>query len=178
MYLDPTKVTKYVALEPNVHMHPEIRARAASQGFTEEAGTLVVLPYGAEETALIVSALGGAPAADTLVAILTLCTIPQPEAALAGLVGQVLKPGGTLVFYEHVLSPREDVAWWQRFWAPVWRVPFDGCRLDQPTHLWLAEAGDDGKGESLWVLQETWNREGEPEDTLFWHQAGRFVKRV
>ncbi|KAJ3013632.1 hypothetical protein NUW54_g1536 [Trametes sanguinea] len=57
-YLDPSKVTKYVALEPNQLMHGEIRTLAASKGYTEGNGNLLILPYGAEEISLITSALG------------------------------------------------------------------------------------------------------------------------
>ncbi|KAL1730951.1 S-adenosyl-L-methionine-dependent methyltransferase [Schizophyllum commune] len=222
LYLDRTKVTKYVAVEPNVAMHEHIRRTAASVGFTEDDGSLVVLGCGIEDVAAIRAALRSNkaadtderssgvdathadptdPCADTVISVLTLCSIPNPQSTIRTLVHDLLAPGGTLLFYEHVLSHRADVAWWQRFWAPVWRVPFDGCRLDQPTYLWIAEAGDvdvlragadkrgrergdegreagsDGEGGSLWAIQETWGKEGETEDTLFWHQAGRFVKR-
>lgn len=192
LYLDRTKVTKYVAVEPNLAMHDHIRRTAASAGFTEDDGSLVVLGCGIEDVEAIRDALGGS-GADTIISVLTLCSIPNPQSTIRALVHNLLKPGGTLLFYEHVLSHRADVAWWQRFWAPVWRVPFDGCRLDQPTHLWIAEAGDadapragankkrgaggDGDGGSLWAIQDTWGKEGETEDTLFWHQAGRYVKR-
>ncbi|PIL34040.1 hypothetical protein GSI_03749 [Ganoderma sinense ZZ0214-1] len=170
LYLDPTKVTKYVALEPNALMHDEIRSTAAKQGFTEAAGTLQILPYGAEQTALIVSALGGAHAVNTLVSILSLCTVPDPEPTLAALVRDVLKPGGTLLFYEHVLSPRPDVAWWQRFWAPVWAYAMDGCRLDRPTHVWVEKM-------DAWAEGSVWGKPDEPEEHLFWHRVGRFVKK-
>ncbi|KAI0631671.1 S-adenosyl-L-methionine-dependent methyltransferase [Trametes polyzona] len=170
-YLDPAKVTKYVALEPNELMHPEIRAVAAQKGFTEAAGTLQILPYGAEQTALITSALGGRHTADTVVSILTICSIPEPERAVRGLAEDVLKPGGVLLMYEHVLSPRPDVAWWQRFWTPLWKQAFDGCRLDRPTHLWIRDAG-------VWEESRLWGKEGEDEENLFWHQVGRFVKKA
>ncbi|KAL1753674.1 S-adenosyl-L-methionine-dependent methyltransferase [Schizophyllum commune] len=200
LYLDRTKVTKYLAVEPNVAMHDHIRRTAASAGFAEDDGSLVVLGCGIEDVEAIRNALGGS-GADTIISVLTLCSIPNPQSTIRTLIHDLLAPGGTLLFYEHVLSHRADVAWWQRFWAPVWRMPFDGCRLDQPTHLWIAEAGDvdvlragadkrgrergdegretgsDGEGGSLWAIQETWGKEGETEDTLFWHQAGRFVKR-
>ncbi|KAI5885471.1 uncharacterized protein SCHCODRAFT_02603371 [Schizophyllum commune H4-8] len=230
LYLDRNKVTKYVAVEPNLAMHDYIRRTAASAGFSEDDGSLVVLGCGIEDVAAICAALRSnkaadtdersadtnaphanlaGPCADTIISVLTLCSIPNPRATIRALVHGLLAPGGTFLFYEHVLSHRADVAWWQRFWAPVWRVPFDGCRLDQPTHLWIAEAGDvdasqagdrdasdadddskggagndgkrrlscEGEGGSLWAIQETWGKEGETEDTLFWHQAGRFVKR-
>lgn len=168
-YLDRAQVTKYVALEPNQLMHTEIRQRAEAAGFTESAGTLVVLPYGAEEIASIVSALGQADAVDTIISILTLCSIPSPVETMKALVELVLKPGGTLLFYEHVLSPRDDVAWWQRFWTPLWKRAFDGCCLDRPTHVWIRKMG-------AWSAGEVTGKEGEDEETLFWHRTGKFIK--
>ncbi|KAI0660195.1 S-adenosyl-L-methionine-dependent methyltransferase [Cubamyces menziesii] len=171
LYLDPAKVTKYVALEPNQLMHPEIRSRAATRGFSEASGNCLILPYGAEETALITSALGGLHQVDTLISVLTICSIPDPERSLAALVDEVLKPGGTFVFYEHVLSHRADVAWWQRFWTPVWKLEFDGCRLDRPTHKWVQNL-------DAWEEGSVWTPEDENEEQLFWHQAGRFIKKT
>ncbi|TBU39213.1 hypothetical protein BD309DRAFT_929379 [Dichomitus squalens] len=170
LYLDPTKVTKYVALEPNTLMHPKIRITAAKNGFTEETGTLLILPYGAEKISLITSAFGGAHAVDTLVSIFSLCSIPDPEQTLTALVNDVLKPGGTLLFYEHVLSPREDVARWQRFWTPVWIYIMDGCRMDRPTHLWIENM-------DAWAEGSVWGKDDEPEEHLFWRRAGRSVKK-
>ena len=151
-------------------MHGEIRARAESKGYTEAAGNFAILPYGAEETALISSALGGVPRADSLVSVLTLSTMPNSERVLAGLVGDVLNPGGALIFLEHALSPHEDVAWWQRFWAPIWSLGFDGCRMDRPSHLWVERM-------DVWAEGKIWGNEGEPEDRLIWHRIGRFVKK-
>ncbi|RDX50754.1 S-adenosyl-L-methionine-dependent methyltransferase, partial [Lentinus brumalis] len=170
LYLDPIAVTKYVALEPNALMHSEIRTLAATKGFTEEAGNLAILPYGAEHVSLIVSALGGPNTVDTMISILTLCSIPDPERTLDALVRNVLKPGGIFVFYEHVLSHRDDVAWWQRFWTPVWKHAFDGCRLDRPTHVWVAKM-------DAWKEASVWSKDGEEEEHLFWHRVGRFVKK-
>jgi len=175
-YLRPDKVTKYIALEPNELMHPQIRTQANAAGFTESAGTLLILPYGAEDTHQF-SSLDGIPQPiDTLISILTLCTVPRPERTLRALVADVLKPGGQLLFYEHVLSPREDVAWWQRFWTPVWTLAFDGCRLDRPTHLWVEKMGLGAREGGIWREGESWGKDGEDEENLFWHRAGRFVK--
>ena len=151
-------------------MHPEIRSRAATRGFSEASGNCLILPYGAEETALITSALGGLHQVDTLISVLTICSIPDPERSLAALVDEVLKPGGTFVFYEHVLSHRDDVAWWQQFWTPIWKVAFDGCRLDRPTDIWVQEM-------DVWKEASVWGKEGEEEEHLFWHRVGRFVKK-
>lgn len=162
-------MTKYVALEPNENMHAKIRAAAAECGFTEAAGTLVVLPYGAEQTALITSALGGAQSVDTIVSILSFCGVPDPEDTIRALVQDVLAPHGQLLFYEHVRNPRPDVAWWQRFWTPVWKRAFDGCCLDRPTDVWMDKLG-------MWESKEIWTPENEPEEHLFWHRMGKLVK--
>jgi len=168
-YLDHAKVTKYVALEPNVHMHQKIRDIANATGYDEPSGTLLILAYGAEDIHAITRALGGRHTVDTVVSVLTLCSIPKPQAAIAALAQEALKPGGEFVFYEHVLSPRSDVAWWQRFWTPLWKLAFDGCRLDRSTCLWVDEVGG-------WSDKEVWGKAEEPEEHLFWHRSGRFVK--
>ena len=169
-YLDRSKVTKYIALEPNIHMHSEIRKRAQEAGFTEADDSLLILSYGAQDTARICAALGDNELIDTLISILTLCSIPSPNRTLKNLVENVLKPGGTLLFYGHVRNSREDVAWWQGFWSPVWSRAFDGCRLDRPTHVWIGEM-------PVWEERAVWGKEGEDGDSLFLHKVGRFVKR-
>jgi hypothetical protein len=173
-YLDWSKVTRYVALEPNTLMHPNIRATANAAGFSESAGTLLILPYGAEDISSIVLAMddGKYQSADTLISILTLCSVPSPERTLHALVRDILKPGGRFLFSEHVLSHREDVAWWQRFWTPVWKSFFDGCRLDCPTHLWIERM----RGEGVWKEGEIRGRPDKDEDHLFFHKFGEFVK--
>jgi len=170
-YLNRDKVSKYVALEPNELMHPKIREIAQAAGFSEADGTLLILPYGAEQIAAIVSALGGPNAVDTMVSILTLCSVPSPEESLYALLQQVLKPGGQLLFYEHVQSSLDDVAWWQHFWTPVWKRAFDGCCLDRPTHVMIRKM-------DLWQSGQVWGLDGEPEEHLFWHRVGRFVKKA
>ncbi|KAF9066936.1 S-adenosyl-L-methionine-dependent methyltransferase [Rhodocollybia butyracea] len=180
-YLDRSKVTKYVGLEPNTRMHPLLRETAEAAGFRESDGTLIILAYGAEDTMQILEALGGPHPVDTITSVLTLCSIPSANRVMTTLVRDVLKPGGQVLFYEHVLSPRADVAWWQRFWTPLWGVFLDGCRLDCPTHLDISEMKDVGTGGEavgMWERGETWGKPGEEEENLWWHQAGRFVKHV
>jgi hypothetical protein len=159
-------------------MHPKIRAMANAAGFDEASGTLVVLGCGAEETTTILSGLGGEEhAIDTLVSILALCSVPSPQRSLRSLVDRLLKPGGQFLFYEHVLSDRADTAWWQRLWTPIWSAVFDGCRLDRPTHRWTEEMGiESGNGDGMWREGESWGKEEEPEEHLFCHRVGRFVK--
>jgi SAM-dependent methyltransferase len=77
---------------------------------------------------------------DTLVMTWTLCSIPNPSAALDEM-RRVLKPGGRLSFVEHGLSPEAPTARWQRRLTPCWRRIGGGCHLDRKTDDLIRAAG-------------------------------------
>jgi ubiquinone/menaquinone biosynthesis C-methylase UbiE len=66
---------------------------------------------------------------DTIVMTWTLCSIPNPIAALTDM-RRVLRPGGRLIFVEHGLSPEIRVARWQHRLTPYWKLIGGGCHLD------------------------------------------------
>ncbi|KAK1231004.1 hypothetical protein PQX77_005891 [Marasmius sp. AFHP31] len=179
-YLDRSRVTRYIAVEPNVRMHTKIRQVANASGFLEEDGSLAVLGCGAGDVSAILKATEGV--IDTIVSVLSMCSLTDPKRDLERLVRDVLKPGGQLVFYEHVLNPRDDVAWWQGFYAPVWSVFFDGCRLHQPTDKWvenMKNTDQEGREVSMWREGRCWADDRfKAEEALVWHVAGRFVKTI
>jgi hypothetical protein len=172
-YLDCEKVQKYIALEPNTHMHAEIRKKAHAAGFSEEDGTLLLLTAGVESLVTILEQVQP-HSVDTLISINSLCSLPatpHPAKALEALCDAVLAPGGgQFLFHEHVLSPIPSVARWQNFWTPIWSRLVDGCRLNRPTHLWIKEM-------VMWKEGSVWDGESEPEEHLFWRRTGRFVKK-
>ncbi|KAJ7736925.1 hypothetical protein B0H16DRAFT_111940 [Mycena metata] len=173
-YLDRTMVTKYVALEPNVFMHPRIRAMAAAAGYTEADGTLLVLSCGAEDATSILSSVH--EPVDTIVSVLTLCTIPTPQSTIRTLLLDVLAPSGSLLFLEHVRSHRADVVFWQKIITPMWKRIFDGCCLDRPTDIWVKELVDES-GASVWKEGKIWDlADDKDEETTFWRRLGRFLK--
>ncbi len=79
---------------------------------------------------------------DTVVMTWTLCSIPDPLAALREM-RRVLKPGGNLCFVEHGLSPEPSIEHWQHRITPAWRRIAGGCHLDRKIDELIRLAGFD-----------------------------------
>ncbi len=119
--LFPDGLTEVVMAEPDPHMSKRLRAKIAEQGADVE-----LVEAGAE----------GLPFADdsfdTAVFTLVLCTVPDPTAALAE-AARILKPGGQLLFVEHVRAEDPGVARWQDRLEGPWKFFADGCRCNRDT---------------------------------------------
>ncbi|CAE6427208.1 unnamed protein product [Rhizoctonia solani] len=169
-YLDRTKVTCYVAIEPNLYMHTQIYKMAESCGFSTEKGEVVVLGCEAKDVETIREAVGETGKADTVVSILTLCSVKDTRKVVGKLFDEVLRPGGEVLWIEHVKSPRAKVSFWQTFFSPIWGLAFDGCRMCQDTVGMLLIA-------TKWRETSIWDVPRETQgETLLFHQMGRFVK--
>jgi hypothetical protein len=145
--------------------HDKIREAAREAGFGPS--DVDILGYGAEEIHEITRLLGHHQV-DTIVSVLTLCGVPGEKETIERLCTDVLKPqGGQLLFFEHVLCDDKDVAFWQRFWTPLWQS-IVGCRLDRPTHKWIDEL-------DIWTARELSGRPNEPFHA-FWHKIGRYIR--
>lgn len=77
---------------------------------------------------------------DAAVSSWTLCTIPDPGAAL-GELRRVLRPGGSLHFVEHGLAPDESVRRWQHRLEPLQQRVFGGCHLTRQIEDVITSAG-------------------------------------
>lgn len=78
--------------------------------------------------------------ADTAVATLVLCTVPNQATVLAEL-RRVLRPGGRLLFLEHVRSADEKSARWQDRLHGPWKFFGHGCNCNRDTLAAIETAG-------------------------------------
>ena len=79
---------------------------------------------------------------DTVVGTLVMCSVPNPQRALAE-IKRVLKPGGEYRFYEHVRYESAFGAFWQDAVLPVWRWFAAGCHPNRDTVQAIRNAGFD-----------------------------------
>jgi SAM-dependent methyltransferase len=77
---------------------------------------------------------------DTVVSTLVLCTVDAPDVALRE-IARVLRPGGQLLFLEHVRSESPSLARWQDRLAGPWRRFARGCRCNRATAELIVTCG-------------------------------------
>ncbi|KAM4882241.1 thiol S-methyltransferase TMT1B [Thomomys bottae] len=78
---------------------------------------------------------------DVVVCTLVLCSVQSPKRVLKE-VQRILKPGGMLLFWEHVAEPQGSWAHkWQHILEPTWKHIGDGCHLTRETWKNLENAG-------------------------------------
>jgi SAM-dependent methyltransferase len=119
--LFPAGLERLVLAEPDPHMAKRLRRKLAESGSRVE---LVEAP--AEQLPFEDSSF------DTAVFTLVLCTVPDPAAALAEAT-RVLRPGGTLLFVEHVRAEDAGLARWQDRLEGAWKLFADGCHCNRDT---------------------------------------------
>jgi ubiquinone/menaquinone biosynthesis C-methylase UbiE len=126
----PTTVSEVVAVEPE----PYLRERAQRAG-AQAPVSVSVVDGGADLLP------GEEGSFDAGVAALVLCTVPDQQRALAELF-RVIRPGGELRFYEHVVAERKWEARYQRFAdATFWPHVAGGCHLARDTRTGIEQAG-------------------------------------
>jgi ubiquinone/menaquinone biosynthesis C-methylase UbiE len=118
-------------IDPSPRLLTIARRRAAASGVPVELiqGSATAIPLADN-------------AVDTVVMTWTLCSIPDPLAALREM-RRVLKPNGNLCFVEHGLSPDPGIERWQHRITPAWRRIAGGCHLDRKIDELIRLAGFD-----------------------------------
>jgi ubiquinone/menaquinone biosynthesis C-methylase UbiE len=126
----PLTVTELVAVEPEPHL------RELAQGTAQRAPIPITIVEGAAE-----ELPAGDDQFDAAVASLVLCSVDDPVAALREIT-RVLRPGGELRFYEHVISTRPGWARVQRALdATIYTPLAGGCHLARDTGAAIRQAG-------------------------------------
>ncbi|HEU5486639.1 MAG TPA: class I SAM-dependent methyltransferase [Microlunatus sp.] len=77
---------------------------------------------------------------DTVVSTLVLCTVEAPDLALRE-IARVLRPGGQLLYIEHVRSESPRLARWQDLLAEPWRRFARGCQSNRATGELIVASG-------------------------------------
>jgi ubiquinone/menaquinone biosynthesis C-methylase UbiE len=125
----PNELDRLVLTEPGKHMARRLERRIAR---LERRPKLVRAP--AEALPVDDGVF------DTVVSTLVLCTVEDPERALAE-IRRVLRPEGSLLFLEHVRSDDRRLARWQDRLHGPWRSFAEGCNCNRPTLDLLRRAG-------------------------------------
>jgi SAM-dependent methyltransferase len=143
----PAGVDRVLAVEPS------------ATAWSMAAGRVAASPVPVEQVGLDGQSLPIEDAScDGAICTFSLCTIPDPEAALAE-VRRVLRPGGRFHLLEHGLAPDARVAAFQRRVEPLQRRVADGCHLTRDPVALVTAAGfrvDDvdqkyGAGPKAWA---------------------------
>ena len=125
----PPAVSGVLALEPD----PTLRGLALAAA--ARAPVPVTVKNGVAESLPAADA-----SVDVVVASLVLCSVAEPAAVLAEAV-RVLKPGGLLLFYEHVRSAHRVLAAAEDLFTPLWSRLAGGCHPNRDTTANIVRAG-------------------------------------
>lgn len=128
-YYDKTRVTRITGLDPALQLQPLARERIAQSGLDVD-----LVGLSAEQIPLPDASF------DTVLITYTLCTIPDPLAALKEM-RRVLAPHGRLLFCEHGRAPDASVQRWQDRLQPLWGPLAGGCHLGRDIPALLHQAG-------------------------------------
>ena len=117
----PDVISELVLLEPEPAMRRRLATRLQRH---ERIARIVDAP--AERLPLADASV------DTVVSTLVLCTVDDPERALRE-IARVLRPGGQLLFIEHVRAKSRFLAACQDISVQPWRRFAGGCICNRPT---------------------------------------------
>jgi ubiquinone/menaquinone biosynthesis C-methylase UbiE len=125
----PSGVQRVVAVDPSRES-----AKLASKRIAEARFPVEYLAQGGEDISAPEHSF------DSVVSTFTLCTIPDPAAALKHM-RRVLKPGGKLFLVEHGLSKEPKVQRWQARLNGIQNAMCGGCNMNRDIRRLVEDAG-------------------------------------
>jgi SAM-dependent methyltransferase len=127
----PEGIESLTLVEPDPHMTKQLREKLEQSGRSAEVSVVEApgenLPFADDSF-------------DTVTVTLVLCTVPDQAAALAE-TARILKPGGKLLFVEHVRAKDPALARWQDRLHGPWKFFADGCHCNRDTLAGIEAAG-------------------------------------
>ncbi len=124
------KGTKLIAIEPNIHMHTNLKRSADKYGIHLEIKTLTGENIDLPDNSC-----------DFVASTLVLCTVHHPVACVHQ-IKRILKPSGVFVFLEHVRAKENTIlAFIQNIIHKPWHWFFEGCHTNRDTEALLEQAG-------------------------------------
>jgi len=124
------KGTKLIAIEPNIHMHTNLRKTADKYGIN-----LHIQSITGEEIDLADNSC------DFIMSTLVLCTVQDPLQCI-NQIKRILKPSGKFVFIEHVkASENSFLGLIQNLIHKPWHWFFEGCHTNRDTQTLLESVG-------------------------------------
>lgn len=122
--------TTLIAIEPNIHMHENLKKSARKYEINLEIRSLVGEAIDLPENSC-----------DFVISTLVLCTVEDPVTCI-NQIKRILKPKGVFVFIEHVKATENTfLAWIQHLIHRPWHWFFEGCHTNRDTKRIIESIG-------------------------------------
>ncbi len=128
-HYDPAKISSVTGVDPDDHIWKRSQSRRTDAAFPVHR-----IGLSGEDIPM------DTDSADTVVVTYTLCTIPDPVAALKEM-RRILKPGGEILFSEHGRAPTVNISKWQNRIDPIWSKLAGGCHSGRDIPDLFKQAG-------------------------------------
>ncbi len=126
----PERVTQMTLSEPDMQMRKILQKKTLSMQKTR----VNITHWGIESIDMPDSSF------DTIVSTLVLCSVPHLENSLKEIY-RLLRPQGTFLFLEHIISDHPQTLSWQRRIEPFWKICAGNCRLTRDTATAIRASG-------------------------------------